>query len=127
MSRIPYQGTLIIGIFALSVSLSAVADTYGAIAYDAYSKVYGYSTQYDNRTDAEQAALAYCQEAQANENDNCDVELWFRNAYGALAVGSDGFGSGWAVNRNEAQYQAMQVCQQYSDECDIVLTISSED
>ena len=52
----------------------------------------------------------------------CKVVLWFRNACGALATGTNyGYGFAWAANRSEAEQVALKYCQKYTDSCKIAV------
>ena len=48
------------------------------------------------------------------------MPVWFRNACGALAIGFDGYGSGWGTSRKLAESYALQSCQRYSGGCWVV-------
>ena len=48
------------------------------------------------------------------------MPVWFRNACGALAVGADGYGSGWGSSRKSAEGQALQSCRRYSGGCAVI-------
>src|SRR5262245_65613021 len=74
---------------------------YGAIAYSPTNRAHGWSYDYPSRKDAERRALAQCR----RHAEDCVVPVWFRNACGALAVGSDGYGSGWGPSRKSAEGQ----------------------
>ena len=66
-------------------------------------------------------ALAECRR---HAND-CVVAIWFRNACGALAVGLDGYGAGWATNRVQAERSALQLCRRYAEDCTILRALCS--
>ena len=104
----------LVGILALvSCSTQAAADNYAAIAFSQDTGAEGYSNDYDSRGGAEQRAQQEC-------GAGCEVVLWFRNACGALAVGSDnGYGTGWAASRGEAENIAMSNCNQNSTNCSV--------
>jgi hypothetical protein len=70
-------------------------DNFGAIAYSPSSGAHGWSYDYPSRAVAEEVALTNCRQ----HAGDCVVPIWFRNACGALAVGSSGYGSGWGTNR----------------------------
>ena len=93
----------------------ALADNYGAIAYSPSTKAYGWSYDYPSRGAAENEALSGCR----RQADDCTVPLWFRNACGALAIGSDGYGTGWGTDRGIAEQQALGVCRRYTQRCSI--------
>jgi serine/threonine-protein kinase len=89
---------------------------YGAIAYSPSNRAHGWSYDYSSRRDAEHRALVLCR----RHADDCIVPVWFRNACGALAVGADGYGSGWGASRKSAEGQAIQSCRRYSGNCVVI-------
>ena len=89
---------------------------YGAIAYSPSKRAHGWSYDYPSRRDAERRALVLCE----RHADDCIVPVWFRNACGALAVGDDGYGSGWGSSRKSAEAQAIQSCRRYSGHCAVI-------
>ena len=66
-----------------------------------------------SRSDAESVALANCGE----HAKDCVVPIWFRNACGALAVGSSGYGSGWGTSREFAESYALKSCREHTSDC----------
>lgn len=111
---------------ALSTSTVCAGDKYGAIAYSLEAGVYGYATDYNTQGEAETAALEACVEELGENKSECAVELWFKNGYGALAEGDNGFGTGWGRYKQDAQINAMEKCQQYTTNCDISVTVGTE-
>jgi serine/threonine-protein kinase len=115
-----------LGIWALALGAgAAVAEDdegdaeqahYGAIAYSPSTRAHGWSYNYTSRREAEQRALARCR----RYADDCVLPVWFRNACGALAVGADGYGSGWGSSRKLAEGYAVQSCSRYSGGCTVV-------
>lgn len=100
-------------------STQAAAGGYGAIAFSQDSGAHGYSYGYDTRGGAENEALQGC-------GGGCTVVLWFNNACGALAVGANnGYGTGWASSRGEAENIAMSNCNQNSTNCNILQWVCS--
>jgi hypothetical protein len=91
----------------------AAAQNYGAFGYSPSTKAYGWSYDYPSRSAAESTALANCGK-QAND---CIVALWFRNSCGALAIGSNGYGTAWASQRSGAENQAPAVCRRHTKDC----------
>jgi hypothetical protein len=89
---------------------------FGAIAYSPSNRAHGWSYDYPSRKDAESRALAQCR----RHAEDCIVPVWFRNACGALAVGADGYGSGWGSNRESAEGKAVQSCRRYSGDCAVI-------
>jgi uncharacterized protein DUF4189 len=89
---------------------------YGAIAYSPTNRAHGWAFDYPSRSAAERRALAQC----GRHAKDCTVPVWFRNACGALAVGLDGYGSGWGSSRRSAEGQAVQSCRRYSGGCAVI-------
>ena len=80
------------------------ANRFGAIAYSPSTGVHGLSNDLGSQEEAEKAALNSC----AQRARDCKVPLWFRNACGALAVGPNGFGTGWGVDQGVAESYALK-------------------
>ncbi|WP_353570460.1 DUF4189 domain-containing protein [Candidatus Albibeggiatoa sp. nov. BB20] len=110
----------------LAGQASFADDKYGAIAYSLEEGVYGYATDYDSRDAAEEVALDECVKLLESDETECVAELWFKNAYGALAKGDNGFGTGQGTYRQDAQLMALENCKKYTENCDISLTIGTE-
>jgi hypothetical protein len=92
---------------------AAAADYYGAIAFSQDTGSVGYSNDYGTRAGAEERARAEC-------GSDCEVVLWFRNACGALATGDDnGYGTGWAASRREAEQVALSNCNANAENCSV--------
>ncbi|MBW4612513.1 MAG: DUF4189 domain-containing protein [Desmonostoc vinosum HA7617-LM4] len=93
-------------------------DVYGAIAYSQSTGVYTSAISL-SREEAEHIALYDC--TRQSRTDDCSVPLWFKNAWGALAVGSNGaYGTGWGYDIRDprrgkliAGRYALQTCQDY--------------
>ena len=94
---------------------------YGAIAYSPSTRAHGWSYDYGSRGEAERRARDQCnRHLDDRQAEDCVVPVWFRNACGALAVGDDGYGSGWGVSRKAAETFAIQSCGRYSGGCSII-------
>jgi hypothetical protein len=89
---------------------------FGAIAYSPSTRAHGWAFDYTSRVDAEKRAMAKCQ----RHARDCFVPVWFRNACGALAIGFDGYGTGWGASRRLAETYALQSCRRYSGGCWVV-------
>ncbi len=130
------QKTLLAAATALSIlpGLTQVAqaqpssDLFGAISYSPSTKVYSSATGL-SRQEAEQSALYSCR--QQSRAKDCTVPLWFKNAWGALAVGSNGaYGTGWGYDTNHpgrgksiAARYAVQTCKNYGGvNCRVIFT-----
>ena len=86
---------------------------HGAIAYSAKKEVYGYSRDFGSSSDAAAAAVHNCR-TQKKEAGDCTVLVTFRNACGALALGSSGaYGSAWGMSQREASAKALAECRSY--------------
>ncbi|MFB2983791.1 DUF4189 domain-containing protein [Microseira sp. BLCC-F43] len=101
-----------LGIFALALVLAegltggaafAALDNYGAIA-TSDSGAWGYGYNYPTRAQAERAALEECGEA------GCEIQVWFKNACGAVAKDGTNLGWAWAQSREEAEANAVSEC-----------------
>lgn len=94
------------------------ADLYGAIAYSQSTGTIGFDTGL-TRDQAERNAFLDCQRRTLARD--CETQVWFRNAWGALAVASSGaFGTGWGYNeinpaqgRLIAEKYALETCYDY--------------
>ena len=96
---------------AMGVAPSLAQDKCGAIAVSQSTGRLGWSYDFNNRGEAEQAALRECSKGASD----CTVPLWFCNACGAIATTSDlGYGTGWAKDRAQAERNALNVCRQYN-------------
>jgi hypothetical protein len=90
------------------------ADYFGAIAYSAQTRQYGWANNHPSRDSAEQAALPVCRKGGV---DDCRVVVWFRNGCGALAVGVRGFGADWGESKAPAEKKALAACARRSPKC----------
>lgn len=82
----------------------AQPDRYGAIA-TSISGGWGYGYDYPTRKEAEQKALKECAKS------DCKVQVWFKNACGAVAKSPEGIiGWGWAITKEQAQANALIEC-----------------
>jgi hypothetical protein len=100
---------------ALLAGPAAAQNSFGAIAYSPGSGAHGWSVDYATREVAESTALRNCHQ----HADDCTVPIWFRNACGALAVGSQGYGSGWGTDRRIAERYALRSCRKHTANCAI--------
>jgi hypothetical protein len=110
------------GMLALSATPTAAGREsdgergFGAIAYSPSTRAHGWAFDYGSREHAEARAMARC----SRHARDCFVPVWFRDACGALAIGLDGYGSGWGSNRKLAETYALQSCRRYSGGCAVV-------
>jgi hypothetical protein len=111
------KGAILVLALAAAVAGSALGvradDNFGAIAYSPSSGADGYSYDYATQAEAEERALAECN----SRGEGCQSVLWFRNACGALAVGPDGWGTGWAEDQGTAEENARDECSKHSGHC----------
>lgn len=89
------------------------AERHGATAYSALKEVYGYSYDYGSAKAAADAAVANCRKEHQGAGD-CKSVVTFRNACGALALGTSGaWGSAWGLSKREASDKALGECRPY--------------
>lgn len=100
----------------MAIAGPAAAASYGAIAISPDSGATGWSHGYSSRSGAEAEAQQNCD----GYADDCQVALWFKDACGAVARGSDGWGSGWGNNQRRAEHEALKSCARHSDECRVI-------
>ena len=101
---------------ATLVPAAAQADRFGAIAYAPASGITGWGNDYSNRSGAEDRAMRECR---SRGGQDCRIAVWFRNGCGALARGSNGWGSGWGTTEWRAATEALQVCSQHTLNCTV--------
>ncbi len=104
---------------ALSNATKASAGTFGSIAYSPATGRYGYSWNYNSRSQAQNAAIRECGVR------DCRVVSWFSNACGSLATSRYGWGSSWNANGAQARISAVRACSQYGPGCRSVRTVCS--
>jgi Domain of unknown function (DUF4189) len=113
------RGFIAAGVVAAAASLAAseaaAQNNFGAIAYSPGTGAHGWANNHSSREAAEAAALQNCRQ----HAGDCTVPIWFRNACGALAVGTAGYGSGWGTSRQLAENYALQVCRKFTGNCGI--------
>lgn len=94
----------------------ARADKYGAIAFSMSTGAHGWANDFGSRAAAETTALQNCRRYAGD----CSVVSWFRNACGALAVGSgNAYGTSWGSTRQLAEQLAMRECTNRAGGCGI--------
>jgi uncharacterized caspase-like protein len=92
------------------------AERYGAIAYSPTTGVQGWVYDYASKEAAEAAALGNC----ALQAGDCTTPVSFRDACGALAVGTTSFGAGSGADRRAANGLALKACGQRSRNCTVL-------
>ena len=108
--------TLLFSASFLSNSPAAAADSYGAIAFSPATGATGWSHSLRTRREAERLAMRGC----LGHAGDCRVAIWFVNACGALAVGRNGWGSGWGNDRRRAEREAIGTCSANTRSCQVV-------
>ena len=127
MLKIDLQKSLLTAIAVLSLlpaitpkaEAQSARNLFAAISYSPSTKIYSSGTARTKQA-AVDAALKNCYTE--SEADDCTVPLWFKNAWGALAVGSDGsYGTGWGSQQSLAERFAVQTCEKYGGaDCQVV-------
>ena len=113
--RSPFSITTIAALAMVFAITPSLAEQYGAIAYSPSSGARGYAYDYPSRRQAEQRAL---QECRANGR-GCQIAVWYVGACGAVAAGSNGWGSAWGSSRQAAESRALRQCSQYTNNCSV--------
>jgi serine/threonine-protein kinase len=107
------------GLFVIAlttwVSLPGMAQAanFGAIAYSSSTGSYGWSYDYRSQAEAERVATKNCGAA------DCAPALWFVDACGAIAIGDNGYGTGWGTDRGRAEVEALNSCKSYTSNCSV--------
>lgn len=89
---------------------------YGAITYSPTTRAHGWAYDYSSRRQAERKALAQC----SRHGPDCLVVVSFHRSCGALAIGPDGYGSGWGGSRKLAETYALRSCRRHSGGCEVI-------
>jgi serine/threonine-protein kinase len=112
-ARIVFVAIMIGGV-VISPTVAAAQDRYGAITFSESSGAHGWSYGLPTQRSAEQQALDKC----ASETDDCQAVIWFRNACGALAVGTgNAYGATWGSSPQAALDGAMSKCREQAEDC----------
>ena len=106
----------VVAVLGLGVEAVAAQEYFGAIAYSPSTRAHGWSYDYGSRREAERRARDQC----GRHAGDCEVPVWFRNACGALAVGADGYGSGWGASRKAAEGSAVRSFARFSGSCTVI-------
>lgn len=98
-------------------------DQYGAIATDFAHSSAGASLNQPDRSRAEQAAIANCQE---NGGSACKIETWYSNGCATLVVGDKTHVSINAATLDEATHRGLKMCIDGGDsKCHVYYTACS--
>lgn len=108
--------------FALTAS-PALAGSYAAIAFDEDNGRYGYGKAYKTRAAAEEKALEECGGRHAK------IVMWAHEGVIALAIGDrrGSWGTGRDNRRKAAQNQAVDNCNEHTENAHVVITIDTEE
>ena len=100
---------------------------HGSIAFSQEGEgayAWGIAWSFDSAAGAQSEALAQCREYGGTQ---CAEAGWFREACGALAIGSvNGYGAGWGVTIAEAERDALARCRAVNDDCRIEVARCSQ-
>ena len=100
---------------------------HGSIAFsqdDDGAYAWGIAWSFDSAAGAQSEALGQCREYGGTQ---CAQAGWFREACGALAIGSvNGYGTGWGATTAEAERDAMAQCRAVNDDCRIEVARCSQ-
>ena len=100
----------------LSVTMPAFAGDFGAIAFSTRTG----STAWAHSFPSRQGALNFVDRRCRQQANDCR-SFWFKNACGAVAVGSSGgWGTAWAGSPTQAQVMAVNNCSAHDDGCRVV-------
>ncbi|MBD2497690.1 DUF4189 domain-containing protein [Nostoc sp. FACHB-280] len=110
----------ILPVITSTAEAGSAKNVFGAISYSPSTRTYS-SGIAKTKQAAINASLNKCR-SQSGAKD-CTTPLWFKNAWGALAVGSDGsYGTGWGTNQSLAEKYAIETCEKYGGQsCQVVL------
>ena len=100
---------------------------HGSIAFsqeDDGAYAWGIAWSYDSSAGALSEALGQCREYGGTQ---CAEAGWFREACGALAIGSgNGYGTGWGATTGEAERDALAQCRAVNDDCRVEVARCSQ-
>ena len=86
-------------------AIAQIPDSYGAIATTPKAEFWGYSYDHPTQAEAERQALEECGQSE------CKIQVWFKNACGAIAKDDTGnLGWAWANTRPQAEAEAISTC-----------------
>jgi hypothetical protein len=111
----PMRRVVLILAFIPAVVLAQAKEYYGAIAYSLGTGAHGWANDHPSRAAAEKAALANCRKFAKD----CKAVVWFKNACGAIAVGSKGYGWGWGEKQAAAEIEALKSCSKHTMGCTV--------
>ncbi|AKI00597.1 protein of unknown function (DUF4189) [Hoeflea sp. IMCC20628] len=100
----------------MTTGVAAAADNFGAIAFSKATGGYGFVYDRQSRREAENGAMRECR----SRTSGCQVAVWFRNGCGAVAIGSNGWGSEPGATRQAAERAARRKCSRYTNGCQVL-------
>lgn len=103
----------VVAAMLLATAGAASADSFGAIAFSERTGKFGYSFDHPSRASAENRAMAECNA----RSGGCRIGIWFKNACGSVATGTNGWGSAWAPSRQQAEQSAIRNCSRHTGGC----------
>jgi len=103
-------------IVIMTAGTSFSADQFGAIAFSTTTGAFGFSYDHGSRRDAENRAMSECR----SRSGGCKVAIWFKNACGSVATGTNGWGSAWAGSRQKADRAALNNCSKHTRNCKVL-------
>jgi hypothetical protein len=104
-------------IFLLATGGTAIADHYGAIAYDRDTAHMGYSYDWQSEQAADTDAMRRC-------GANCELIVKFYNTCASIAVGKDKYVSwGADIDEDRAMQQAKARCDANSTGCRVQIMV----
>lgn len=111
------KNTILAAAIAIStVGAAVAADKFGAIAFSKSTGAYGFSYDHQSRRDAEARAMSECK----SRSRGCMIGIWFKNACGSVALGTNGWGSAWAGSRGNAEGAAVANCSKHTGNCRVL-------
>ena len=97
-------------------------DHYGAIATDPIKSALGVAVDQPSQSQAEQAAIADCQNKGGTA---CHNDIWYVNQCVAMVVGKTGYNTKAGATINDAVQAAMKVCDAATSNCHAYYTACS--
>jgi hypothetical protein len=101
-----------------------VGNQYSALAYSPSTQITGLGGNPSYLPFAEDEALGACL---SRGGTDCKVVLWWKDGWGALAVGTNGaWGTDWDADEEGAAYKALQACNNYGGtDCSVLVDAPS--
>ena len=97
-------GAVVLGVLGAAAPANATASKFVAIAYSPDARVFGYANGYATQTDAQQFALASCQE---HGGTDCRITGWAQDGCAALAVDTNRYYGWYGPTPAAAEQQAL--------------------